>query len=113
MNPLLSAYPQQFPRDTSKPWIMAVPVVSTVHIPASDRARLLDESADGDILATINGESGHIVILDDIDDDGGAYAWASYSPEFLTLLSAFRAKGYSYLRLDADGDVIDGWQTFD
>lgn len=113
MNALLANYPAQTSRSTSQPWIMSVPVVSTVHIPASDRARLLDEYADGDVLATINGESGHILNLDDIAEDDGENAWSAYSPEFRTLLCAFRDKGYSYLRLDADGDRIDGWQTFD
>lgn len=107
MNPLLSAYPQQISRDTSSPWIMCIPVVSTVHIPASDRARLLDESANGEVLATINGESGHILMLDDLE------AWEDYSPEFLNLLQGFQDKGFNYLRLDADGDEIEGWQQFD
>lgn len=48
-----------------------------------------------------------------IDEDNGEDAWSAYSPEFRTLLCAFRDKGYSYLRLDADGDKIAGWQTFD
>ena len=116
MNAILSHYPRQLVNTTAKPWIMSIPVVSTVHIPASDRQRLADyceTCAEGDVLACIEGGHGHICMLDDIDEDGGESAWSAYSPEFRLLLSAFRDHGYSYLRLDADGDVIDGWQTFD
>lgn len=114
MNPLLDKYPRQQTSSTEKPWMMIIPVVSTVHIPASDRQRLAEFSVldDGDVLACIEGGFGHIVMLDDMDGDEGEDAWRNYSPEFRTLLSAFRDKGYSYLRLDADGDEIDGWQTF-
>lgn len=39
------------------PWIMSVPVVSTTHITADDRRRLIDPTErDGDILAIIMGE---------------------------------------------------------
>lgn len=111
MNPLLSQYPNQSSRSTKTPWIMTVPVVSTIHITGSDRQQLADywDRSDGDVLACIEGGTGHILTLDDNQGDD----WSAYSADFRALLSAFAAKGYSYLRLDADGDVIDGWPTFE
>lgn len=93
-------------RPKQSAWIMAVPVISTVHITADDRRRLI-AGATGDILAEIEGGHGHIIVIEEPDD------WTEYSPAMQTLLAAFRELGYKYLRLDSDGEEIADVETFE
>lgn len=96
-----------------EPWIMQVPVISTAHITRSD----------SDVItltpALVDGHMCEIPACADIiliKDDGGDQQnlWSRHmSCEFCKLMNTFRQLGYCYVRLDRDGDQIEGLPTFD
>ena len=98
---------------------MSVPVLSTLHIPAADRAQLaLNDPRDW--LAMVGTGEGHILHFDNGNDyhiTGPADFADDFPPELFTddfrqLVYTFAALGYSYLRLDTDGDEIPGLSVF-
>lgn len=99
-------YPRCPPSDHRK-WIMHVPVISTGHIDKEVMARLASDGPSF-LIGEIMGNDGLLLSLDDleaIDEDYGA--------DLFLLLTTFSNLGYCYLRLDPDGDDIEGLKSFD
>lgn len=93
-------------------WLMpATPVVSTLHIPPDDILRL---DADTQQPNRPNGVMGKLDdgwllhIGDELDED----QWPLYSEPFMELLRLIKAWGFTYLRLDSDGDTLPQLPTF-
>ena len=89
-------------------WIMCAPVVSTAHITKQDHDILEaikpDTGTQADVLfASIDG--GWIVHLGCVDQND--LMDAGFSGQFVILLQIFFDAGYKFLRLDADGDVLN------
>lgn len=104
---LSSAVHRRFGRrktSSTGPWVMEVPVISTGHV----------SRADADLLE--HGENSHAITQDEfsviliIEDENN---FPECSPAFNTLLTAFRDLGYGHLRLDVDGEEVDGLPTYD
>lgn len=91
-------------RRNGEPWIMTVPAVSTTHIQQSDVVKLDNMSWPmmGDL------ETGWLLRLGP-DVDAG---FKDCSQAMRELLNAFRARGFEYLRLDADGEKLSDMRTF-
>jgi len=87
--------------------IMQVPVISTFHITKEDGQRLaLDDWRDS--LAACHGD-GHILHFeaDSLDD------FSEFSEPFQDMISEFADLGYTYLRLDIDGEILPDLPTFE
>ena len=87
-------------------WIMTVPVLSTAHLPMPV-FDLLEGIPQAGHTGTINGIGALLAIEQEGDQD------PSGSPELDALLLYVARKGYSYLRLDPDGEVIGDLPQFD
>ncbi len=106
-----------YPNQQTGPWIMQVPVISTAHLPQAEAEALLNldphdlQNAGPDdppLLAHIADRVGHLFIIEDLDQGD--------LPDFPILravLLAVKARGYSYARLDAQGEVFDDLPQFD
>lgn len=94
-------------------WIMCIPVVNNSHITKQDHDILELPSIIGVNFLTASLECGWIVSLGVVDHEGleGLVA-AGFSEQFVNLLQIFSDAGYRFLRLDADGDVLN-LPTFD
>jgi hypothetical protein len=99
------------------PWIMRVPVISMAHIPQSEAEALLnfdpedEQSAGPDdppLLAHIANQVGHLFLIEDIDEDD-----LPEYPHLRAVLIAVKARGYSYARLDAQGEIFEDLPQFD
>lgn len=92
--------------------VMRVPVVSSQHVTKEDGARLV--AADSrDVLATIYDQTGHIVHWGDDETIEDAFPADRFSDAFRALVAHFHAQGYTYLRIDAHGEVVEGLPVFD
>jgi hypothetical protein len=89
-------------------WVMCIPVVCTSHITEPDHDLL--ECAEDHVpdLMFANLECGWIINLGSVDPA----ELSSFSQAFIDLLTKFHQLGYRFLRLDRDGDVLSGLQTF-
>lgn len=85
-------------------WVMTVPVVSTVHIKHSDAEKL--DSMDWPVVGDLG--TGWLLRLVPNADT----AFNSCSRAMREMLEAFKAMGFDYLRLDADGVRLTDLQTF-
>ncbi len=111
------------PGSDAGPWIMAVPVVNTDHVPQNDRNILAAELRTATGMGRFNGcpvmaeiyphdpiHLGFLLSLDDMTE------WEDspepYSPAFLSLLKAIRDMGFRYLRLDESGTRFDDIDTY-
>ena len=96
--------------DTGR-WVMCIPVVGNGHITKHDHNILEGEKSSGILpsdLVFANLECGWIINLGHVCP----IELASFSQAFIDLLTKFHELGYRFLRLDRDGDVLDGLQTF-
>jgi len=87
-------------------WIMCIPVVGTAHITKQDHDLLESPNhlCSSDLLFA-SFEQGWIVRLSSMDHAG--LTTAGFSVQFVNLLQIFFDAGYKFLRLDADGDVLN------
>lgn len=97
-------------------WIMCIPVVSTAHITKQDNDLLEAPKPDTGPLAEIlfaSVSGGWIVNLHQARmEELVDLADVGFSEPFVNLLQIFSEAGYTCLRLDADGDVLN-LPTFD
>lgn len=90
-----------------QPWVMAIPVVSTGHIPAEVREKLDASSMPYGLYSASYPDGWFIACGENGDDDEGL-------PEPLAaVLQWARKAGYEWVRLDTDGDEIDGLPTYE
>lgn len=88
-------------------WQKHVPVISTGHITKEDGEIILME--------------GHPYILDKADDGAWTLVKTSFahwqgggiSPDFRELLQHFESRGYPWIILDRDGEIVEGLPTFE
>ena len=101
-------YPKASPRlNGGSHFIMQVPVVSTCHIHARDDAALAalcDESAS---VCELWDGTGYLLCIEEGD------RYDELTREANDLIAQFATLGYSYLRLDPDGDVLPDVPKFD
>jgi len=105
------------PSQHSGPWIMQVPVISTAHLPQAEAEALLNldpedrdnaEPDDPPLLAHIADRVGHLFLIEDLDED----ALPGF-PHLRAILLAIKTRGYSYARVDAQGELFDDLPQFD
>jgi hypothetical protein len=92
--------------------VMRVPVVSSQHVTKEDGARLM-AAEQRDVLATLYDQTGHIVHWGDDKSVDAAFPADRFSDAFRALVAHFDAQGYTYLRIDAHGEVVAGLPVFD
>jgi len=92
--------------------VMSVPVVSSQHVTKEDGARLA-AAAQRDVLATLYDQTGHIVHWGDDETIEDAFPADRFSDAFRALVAHFHSQGYTYLRIDAHGEVVEGLPVFD
>jgi hypothetical protein len=102
-------YPKALPINRDH-FIMQVPRVSTQHITKDDGAKLR-ECLTSEVFAKENypGPTWHMLCIEGFEPS----EWQRYSSAFALVLQFFSELGYSYLALDADGDVVPDLQTFE
>jgi hypothetical protein len=86
-------------------------VVSTAHIP-EEIARKMDEGRE------INGGSGCYFVYDNIEYGyrihvGGTSWWAAAPISLHPILKAANEAGHRWIEFDCDGDVLDGFETWE
>lgn len=94
--------------ENERRWEMRVVVISTEHLRAATCNTFLANLAgeDNDVIELLDG---YIVRAgDDIDDIP-----ENYSQELQEALVWALNRGYTHVRFDADGDVVDGLSTFE
>ena len=79
---------------------MHIPVVSTAHITKGDCDLL--ENSPADLQVFCNYEEGFIISI--LEDE----RLTEFSYAFRSLMDQFRNLGYKWLRLDRDGDILNG-----
>lgn len=100
------------PKRPADLWLMpATPVVSTSHIPPDDIPRLDADAANADGPNGVMGKLDHGWLLH-IGDELDEAQWPRYSEPFMEMLRLIKAWGFSYLRLDSDGDTLPQLPTF-
>jgi hypothetical protein len=92
-------------------YVMRVPFISTAHITAADGAKLRQNDP-RDVLAKVI-DTGHIIYFGDDDINAQFAEEYGFSQPFRDLLHTLAADGFTYVRLDCDGDVIPGLPTFE
>lgn len=86
-------------RSRKKFWIMEVPVISTSHVKKNE----LDD------LGTHSG----VLYRDDYGILLHINEYMKWSGSVKRVVKFATSRGYCYLRLDDDGDVIEGLETYD
>ena len=81
---------------------MQVPVISTSHLP-QDQCNTLYEGA---LMRDVGGQT----CLFNISEPE---TFESYPAETVRLINYFSERGYHYLRLDPDGDIVEGLPLFE
>lgn len=85
-------------------WIMSVPVITTAHFTQDDADRIYANA----VVASKDGQMA-ILFIDEDDD----YKDFGLSTKGIAVLKKFRKLGYHYLRLDADGEKVEGLKTYE
>src|ERR1035441_664449 len=100
------------------PWIMQVPVISTGHFPKPDCDLLFCHAYLTDWpdprQDVIKQDAGYTAVLRlPLPNLAAEFScWRELTPATRRLLTAFARLHYAYLRLDPDGEEIDGLRTF-
>lgn len=81
-------------------WVMEVPVISTAHFLQTDLGKLRPLFQDSDYGSCI-------VCIEDGPDDY-TQPNETLSDAAIAVFAAFSELGYSYIRIDPDGDEIEG-----
>lgn len=106
-------YPKHTQRRTDV-FVMHVPVISSSHITAQDGRILTEAPEDVEGHLCRLGDTGDILVMDE-ENKNLITEWqqAGLSSAFIDLMLRMRGLGYCYVRIDADGDVLDGLPTFE
>ena len=104
MKHTLANYPHAPAQKPDAPWIMAVAVLSTIHMAQEDFATLL---CSNECLGGLMDDSALLLSLDDHDEI------AEIDPGTRAAIDFIASKGYAYLRFDPNGEVIEGLPVFD
>lgn len=86
------------------PWVMQVPVISTSHFSQDDCDLLMEQEFC--FMYDYDGRTA-ILIIEEPDNP------EELSAEAASLIERFRSLGYKYLRLDPNGDVLEGLPTYE
>jgi hypothetical protein len=92
----------------NNPFIMEVPVISTVHLPEAE-CRLLDQLSEADAGVLFSGHEYGGVLFRIDDDEDSSYTNA---PTLNDLLQRLGAVGFEYARFDSVGDTFTDLPTF-
>ncbi len=102
---MITQFSQYRPPHPAEGWVMQVPVIMTAHFPRTD-CDLLYQHA---IFIEQEDHRSAIIILNELKPEEKAML----APSTLDLMDHFSSLGYKYLRLDPDGEGIEGIPTFD
>lgn len=94
---------------SARPWIMEVPVISIDHLPEDDQGVLRDLTGRGctDNMTMLDNGPSYLVRIAYLDELNFMSARA------LHVFGEFARRGFRYLRLDPDGEVIAELPLFD
>lgn len=90
-------------------WRMCIPVLGTGHITLKDHD-LLETLPVGDMMFA-HTEYGWIINVQQPNEH--ELAARGFSPAFINLMTTFNDLGYQHLRLDKDGDTLEGLNRFE
>jgi len=95
-----------YPMFTPHPqvWVLAAPTISTNHFP---KECLEDIEA----AAVFANEEGIVLHLRDVSE-GDRYSTIPLNHEEIATLDRFKVLGYTHVRFDRDGDIIEGLPTY-
>lgn len=90
-------------RSAGAPFVMEVPVINTAHFTREECDALYQEA-----YWKTHDDFSVILVIEDHESD-----YAHMKPETVAVIQHFARLSYPYLRLDPDGDLVEGLPTFD
>ena len=91
------------------PWVMKVPVVSTSMFPSED-VDVLELQAFWRNDGSGPKPNSFILIVEDFPE---SWPIDDLAPSTVNLIRDISNLGYPYLRIDPDGEIVQGYKTFD